>query len=186
MAVHSGSKRSGKEIRRSQNESIAKNTCSFCKSLKMNDVPAVRRPSKPSRGRTSRRGTDGCAVRRAAREGSRITRDGHPALPHLGFVWIRNAAVETGAAQDSASAAPRRRPQKSSHALRRAASRPRERVLRSAQPAPTPDGRRRARALAPTSSPGPAMASLTWLLRSDARCVLAQSSCCPAALLWGD
>ena len=27
---------------------------------------------------------------------------------------------------------------------------------------------------------------ISWLLRSDARCVLAQSSCCPAALLWGD
>ena len=80
--------------------------------------------------------------------------------------------MENGRGADSASAAPRRRPQKSSHAHRRAASRPRERVLWSAQPAPTQDGRR-ARALAPTSSPGPATASL-------GSCAQTRDACLPS------
>ena len=71
---------------------------------------------------------------------------GLAALAHPGFVRIRIAVVEYGRGKVGASTAPRRRPQKPSHARRRAASRRRERALRSALPAPVRDGRR-ARAL---------------------------------------
>ena len=59
--------------------------------------------------------------------------------------------MEYGRGKDGASTAPRRRPQKPSHARRRAASRRRERALRSALPAPVRDGRR-ARALSHLST----------------------------------
>ena len=76
---------------------------------------------------------------------------GLAALAHPGFVRIRIAVVEYGRGKDGASTAPRRRPQKPSHARRRAASRRRERALRSALPAPVRDGRR-ARALSHLST----------------------------------
>ena len=61
--------------------------------------------------------------------------------------------MEYGRGKDGASTAPRRRPQKPSHARRRAASRRRERALRSALPAPARDARRaRARALSHLST----------------------------------
>ena len=78
---------------------------------------------------------------------------GLAALAHPGFVRIRIAVVEYGRGKDGASTAPRRRPQKPSHARRRAASRRRERALRSALPAPARDARRaRARALSHLST----------------------------------
>ena len=67
---------------------------------------------------------------------------GLAALAHPGFVRIRIAVVEYGRGKVGASTAPRRRPQKPSPARRRAASRRRERVLRSARLAPARDGRR--------------------------------------------
>ena len=76
---------------------------------------------------------------------------GLAALAHPGFVRIRIAVVEYGRGKDGASTAPRRRPQKPSHARRRAASRRRERALRSALPAPARDARR-ARALSHLST----------------------------------
>ena len=78
---------------------------------------------------------------------------GLAALAHPGFVRIRIAVVEYGRGKVGASTAPRRRPQKPSHARRRAASRRRERALRSALPAPARDARRaRARALSHLST----------------------------------
>ena len=78
---------------------------------------------------------------------------GVAALAHPGFVRIRIAVVEYGRGKVGASTAPRRRPQKPSHARRRAASRRRERALRSALPAPARDARRaRARALSHLST----------------------------------
>ena len=67
---------------------------------------------------------------------------GLAALAHPGFVRIRIAVVEYGRGKVGASTAPRRRPQKPSPARRRAASRRRERALRSARLAPARDGRR--------------------------------------------
>ena len=77
---------------------------------------------------------------------------GLAALAHPGFVRIRIAVVEYGRGKVGASTAPRRRPQKPSPARRRAASRRRERVLRSARLAPARDGRR-ARSLSHLSIP---------------------------------
>ena len=67
---------------------------------------------------------------------------GLAALAHPGFVRIRIAVVEYGRCKVGASTAPRRRSQNPSHARRRAASRRRERALRSARLAPARDGRR--------------------------------------------
>jgi len=117
---------------------------------------------------------------KAARSLERV----HPALPHLGFVWIRNAAVENGrGARQRLGSASTAAAKVVSCSSPRGLEAPRARTevstIRS-------DSRRPARARSCSHLFTRTRDGISWLLRSDARCVLAQSSCCPAALLWGD